>query len=279
MMADTFVIPQTPKDTFNLDFVLASDPNNVGLCKEAKFSKQPAGYVNCTGFLIAEDLLVTAGHCTTFNMQILENQNRPLCSTFKWVFDYKTPGAISNAQLTDIPSDNVYSCKQVIHGEHLAFMFDHHGNFVPPPNGQHGTDFAIIQLDRKVVGRKPLKLATTEVKSGDRLMVVGYPLALPLKYATGVAVDTHFTDFINTNLDIVGGNSGSPVFNSKNEVVGIAVRSFPYEDLKYDASRNCSTWNSCPVMNKGACVPEEPGQIIGTHVDRIKHVQNILEHL
>lgn len=280
MAADVFVLPQaTPKDTFKLDFVLGTDSTNIGLCKEEKFSSQYTGWINCTGFLVAEDIIVTAGHCMTFKMQALDNtQQIPMCNTFKWVFDFKADSLNPAGQIENVPAENVYTCKKIIRAEHLAFMADQQGKFVPPQNGNHGTDFAIIQLDRKVTGNRPaLKLATTEPKAGDQMMTIGYPLALPLKYANNAHVlETKYDHFFVTDLDIVGGNSGSPVFNFKDEVVGIAVRSFPYEDMTYHPERSCSTLNSCPKMGAGACVPEDASQIIGTHVDRIKHVQKWL---
>jgi hypothetical protein len=279
MQGMDFFLPQTPGNKFSLDFILASDSNNVGLCTTEKFSNQPLGYVNCTGFLVGEDILVTAGHCTTFKMEILENANPPLCSTFKWIFDFKAK-LDGSVDIANIPADNVYECKRIIHSEHLAYMMDHHGNYVPPVNGNHGTDFAIIQLDRKVVGREPLKLAELEPSIGEPLMVIGHPMALPLKYADNAKVlPANFTDFILTDLDIVGGNSGSPVFNNRDEVVGIAVRSFPYEDSIYLPARQCSVMNSCPKMGAGSCVPTLPGEIIGTHVDKIAHVQKWLKTL
>ena len=49
------------------------------LCKNEKFLNQPSG-ANCTGFLIAEDKLLTAGHCVSFDSD---------CEEFYWVFDLK----------------------------------------------------------------------------------------------------------------------------------------------------------------------------------------------
>jgi hypothetical protein len=279
MQGMDFVIPQTPRKTYLLDFVLASDHNNIGLCSEEKFSSQPVGYVNCTGFLVAEDILVTAGHCSTFKMEVLDHASPPLCTTFKWIFDFKAK-ADGSVDLANIPTENIYECKEIIHAEHLAFMTDHHGNLVPPVNGNHGTDFSIIRLDRKVVGRQPLKLANLAPGLNDPMTVIGFPLALPMKYADNAKViGTQFDDFILTDLDILGGNSGSPVFNDQDEVVGIAVRSFPYEDTTYLDSKKCSTTNVCAKMNEGTCVSSMPGEIIGTHVDRIFHVQKWLKTL
>ena len=58
--------------------ISAQTLEDQGICKSERFSQQPtAAY--CSGFLVGEDLLVTAGHC-------IENAND--CSNYKWVFDY-----------------------------------------------------------------------------------------------------------------------------------------------------------------------------------------------
>ena len=52
------------------------------LCEGERFKDQ-ANYSNCSGFLVAPDIVVTAGHCYQGNE----------CTTFDWVFNYKTAKA------------------------------------------------------------------------------------------------------------------------------------------------------------------------------------------
>ena len=97
-------------------------------CTTEKFRNQPH-WADCSGTLIAEDLILTAGHCVPTNKD---------CAQAKIVFDYSIPTGQKN--VNTISGDNVFSCKKVV-----AFS-----------NLKLDTDFAIIQLDRPVVGRKPL---------------------------------------------------------------------------------------------------------------------------
>src|SRR5665647_662685 len=50
-----------------------------GICAKERFSSQISA-ANCSGFLVSENVLVTAGHCI---------KNEADCAGYKWVFDYK----------------------------------------------------------------------------------------------------------------------------------------------------------------------------------------------
>ena len=170
----------------------------MGLCRSEPFWEQTIGAF-CTGFLISEDIVVTAGHCTsTTSLQ-----------TCKIVFGYRMDSPTK--VITTVPNQDVYGVKEVIARKKT----------------EDGLDFAILRLDRKC-NRTPLKLAQQDVKNGDYVYIIGYPVGLPIKYADDarvVSVSGKYT--FNALLDAYGGNSGSPVFNSRDEVVGILVRGMP----------------------------------------------------
>ena len=63
-------------DFFSLHGKKLSDK---GICKEEKFAGQVSP-ANCSGFLVSDDILVTAGHC----MQSEED-----CRYYHWVFGFK----------------------------------------------------------------------------------------------------------------------------------------------------------------------------------------------
>jgi hypothetical protein len=287
MVSKNFILPQTAKSTFNLDFIQADVSYGLGLCKEEKYSTQPHGWLNCTGFLVAPDILVTAGHCMIYNhgggQGIIEN-NVPassMCDTFGWVFDFSLdPANALKASTTDIAPERIYSCAKVLYAEAMGEEQDpvtHEFNV--PAGGRHGKDFAIIQLDRKVEGREPLKFAAVPPAVKERLMVVGYPSALPGKYAMGYRIAGEYDNYLNTDLDIAAGNSGSPVLNSKNEVTGIIVRGFPAEDYQYFPERNCSKEIICPKMGAGDCVAQRPNEVIGAHAQRASAISDKLKEL
>lgn len=194
-------------------------PNNkfgedYGLCKNEPFYTQPNAAM-CSGFLVGPDLLATAGHCI----------NDMDCSSNAFVFDYKMADA--KTAPTTAANENVYFCKNVVARELTRQQ-----------------DYALVRLDRAVVGRQPLAIASTPAAVGDQLIMVGHPSGLPTKIAGGAAVRKLETGFFVANTDSYGGNSGSAVFNAKTlEVVGILVRG--EEDFAYDSNGQCTRSNYC----------------------------------
>lgn len=187
-----------------------------GMCATERFSTQPT-VANCSGFLVGEDLLVTAGHCI---------RSQSDCERNKWVFDYK----IDHDGQTEInvPETSVYSCKKIINTELSRMTKD---------------DFALIQLDRKITDRRILDYRRSgKVAVGDDLVVIGHPSGLPTKIADGAKVKSLSGKFFSANLDTYGGNSGSAVFNANTGVVeGILVRGAT--DYVYDSTQGCSVSN------------------------------------
>ena len=170
-----------------------------GICVGETFSEQPTA-ANCSGFLVGDDLLVTAGHCI---------KNSYDCSTNSWVFDYK----IDYAGQTEInvTSSAVFRCKEI-----LSQSLERESKM----------DYALIKLDRKVSGRTPLKFRTRgKPKVGDALVVIGHPTGLPTKIADDANIRRVNDVYFVANLDTYGGNSGSAVLNADSGVVeGILVR-------------------------------------------------------
>lgn len=189
-------------------------------CEGTRFVDQPTpGY--CSGFLIGPDLLVTAGHCVDID---------DFCKDMKWVFDFQVEQGTANAG-TEVKPENVYSCKRVVSSALSMFL---------------GLDYGLIQLDRKVVGRKALPVRNKDkVGNSDALVVIGSPSGLPLKVAGGAKVrtNTHAGYFV-ANLDTFQGNSGSAVFNETTGVVeGILVRG--EDDYRPNFAKMCIEAYTC----------------------------------
>lgn len=171
-----------------------------GWCAEERFSNQLTSPV-CTGFLIAPDVLATAGHCVAKSTD---------CKNYSWAFDYKIPSV--NATTTIIPKNSVYKCKAIIATVNSSTTKD---------------DYAIIRLDRPVTDRLPLEIRRTgKIADGTSLVLIGHPKGLPLKIAPGAKIRSNSaTKYFVANLDSYGGNSGSPVFGALSGLVeGILVR-------------------------------------------------------
>lgn len=200
---------------------------SYGLCKDEPFYNQPNGAM-CSVFLVGPDLVATAGHCIT----------DVDCSENAFVFNYKMTGP-GRAPAASSP-DDVYQCKKIIARELTREQ-----------------DYALVQLDRPVVGHTPLTLSKTPAKAGDSLILIGHPAGLPTKIAGGANVRKVEKGYFSANTDSYGGNSGSAVFNATtNEVVGILVRG--EEDFKYDSTNWCLRSNYCA---DGDCRGEDVTQI------------------
>ncbi|MDD2804896.1 MAG: serine protease [Elusimicrobiales bacterium] len=190
------------------------------LCPGEKFAEQPIGAF-CSGTLVGEDIVMTAGHCITDDKS---------CADARFVFGYNVDKEGGKAN-TAVPAKDVYSCKRIIKRDldKQPSGIIGTGIFIAGAllGKQPGPDYALIQLDRKAEGRKPLPVNRgNDIKVGDRIFVIGHPVGLPVKVAGDASVrNTDPKAFFLTDLDTFGGNSGSAVFNARtNMIEGILVR-------------------------------------------------------
>ncbi len=188
------------------------------LCASEPFRNQPIG-AECSGTLVGEDLVMTAGHCISTQHD---------CDDMIVVFDFniKSPGGIAPAT---VPASSVYFCKSIVSSKLESAKY---GKLPPADAVQKGIvkdlDYAIIRLDRKVTGRKPLPIDRKGgLETGSPIFTIGHPVGLPAKITEAASVlnirpeDPYF----EANLDTYGGNSGSGVFNAKTGLlVGILAR-------------------------------------------------------
>ena len=179
--------------TFNTYKTLES---SQGVCEGERFAKQPT-LPRCSGFLVAPDTLVTAGHCVT---------NSYDCLNYSWVFDY-----VEGTE--KIKKSNVYTCKSIVGRKQTLGIFA-------------TKDYAVIKLDRKVTDREPLEYRKKgSAKKNTELVVIGHPSGLPTKIADGAVITKKRWNFFYANLDTYGGNSGSAVFNKNTGLVeGILIQ-------------------------------------------------------
>lgn len=198
----------------NISYILGPTLREKGICKSERFSEQVAA-ASCSGFLVDDDLLVTAGHCI---------EDKKDCQKYLWVFDYRIdyPGDTAKT----VSKNSIYKCKKIIERELTGFPSDN--------------DYALIKLDRKV-DRRPLRFRKKgKVKKGTKLFVVGHPSGLPTKIALNGVVRKRRMNYFYANVDTFGGNSGSAVFNQNGMVEGILVRG--KDD--YEAQNGCKRPNS-----------------------------------
>lgn len=183
------------------------------LCSDEPFFEQETAAF-CSGFLVSDDLIVTAGHCIS---------NQEDCNSTKFVFNF------SIKQKGDLPreanKEDVYSCREIV-------------------KTQGGpADLAIVRLDRKVSSASPLALRRGSMPGEfTPLILIGHPSGLPAKVASGgFARMAGFKQF-KTSVDSYAGNSGSPVFNRNTGLVeGILVNG----DLDFVRQGSCYISRVC----------------------------------
>jgi hypothetical protein len=173
---------------------------DLNLNDNEPFYHQPtAPGLLCTGFLVKDNILVTAGH------SVAENNLAQLCFVFG--FKMKDP----KHAVTHVPNWEIYKGIEIKGHAHKRL-----GN---------KSDWALVKLDRKVIGHPELRLAEQEISIDEPVYVIGHPMGLPLKYSPGAQVRASKEAYFSADLDVYSRNSGSPVFNGNtHEVVGMVVR-------------------------------------------------------
>lgn len=211
-----------------------------GICSDARFAKQQTAAM-CSGFLVGQDLLLTAGHCI---------QSMDDCNSNSWVFEYSN--TTSEKSVFKINKKDIYKCTQII-----ARAFD------------DGTDndFALVKLDR-LTDREALPFRKSgKISSSAGLVVIGHPSGLPTKIADGAFVRSNKNRYyFQANLDTFGGNSGSAVLDTSTGMVeGILVRG--ERDYVLDSTSNCYRPKVC-AMNE--CRGEDVTRI--TNINELKKI-------
>ncbi len=193
--------------------------DEMQMCSSERFVDQPSATF-CSGFLAAGDRVITAGHCI---------QSEAECKATSFVFDFTVFDAKYDP--SQVPASAVYNCKRVIHQE----------------LDRDGHDFAVIELDRVVTDRSPVKIHRGGKIADDApLNVIGYPHGIPLKSSIGKMRSNDQANYFVATLDTYGGNSGSMVLNENTlEVEGILVRGEP--DVVYDGAKGCYVSKICKL--------------------------------
>ena len=185
------------------------------LCLTERFRDQPLGCF-CTGFLVAPNIIATAGHC-------VDNTN---VTDRRFVFGFQMSNN-STAQ-TIINNTEIYAGVTIV-GRQLT----------------NAADWSLVQVDRPVTNHRIAQIRRSgTIPNNQNLYVIGHPVGLPMKFADGANVrDNAPADFFVANLDTYGGNSGSPVFNSNTHLVeGILVRG----ETDFVTQGTCNVSLVCP---------------------------------
>jgi len=174
------------------------------VCDREPFSDQLA-VSDCSGFLIDSQTVITAGHCV---------MSEAMAHKLYFVFGYRS-GADGKPPASYGP-DDVYEAETL-----LGRRYDY-----------DNADWAAVRLDREVVGHPPVRSFRKQGKiaTDAPLYAIGHPFGVPLVYSHGARVrDNSPQDYFVSNLDVVGGSSGSMVVNAEtHRVEGIVSRGPPH---------------------------------------------------
>jgi V8-like Glu-specific endopeptidase len=206
------------------------------LCKDTPFAKTET-FSKCTAFLVAPNMIVTAGHC-------INNQQE--CNEAKWVFssDYNPA---SGSPIT-LEQEDLVTCKKI-----LAYK----------KNTISKNDYALIEIEQQILHRPTLKYRKkNRVPKDSSFFVVGHPTGLPLIVTDQAKEIEGSTKFLfKIDSDTFGGNSGSPVINSQTGIVeGILTDG----DLDYTLNKQ----KRCMMPHK--CLE---GRCKGENVVRITNIE------
>lgn len=235
------------------------------LCSDEKFANQEA-IAQCSGTLVAPDLILTAGHC-------VKEVCRTACGQALWldeiefVFGYRVADGNEAGPLT-FPARQVYRATSTPPRSRGAVETETTANGERP--ARFGKDWALVKLDRPVDPEVavPVTLDFAPVADHAKVYTVGYPAGLPMKLAGGATVRDNARDNVFVaNLDTFAGSSGGGVFDQKtHRLIGIVV--FGGVDYVKDTSARPHCRRACGCPDSGCA---------GEHVLRLSVIKQGLD--
>ena len=177
-----------------------------------------SGPLKGTGVMIAPNLVLTAAH----NIYSVE--------LGQW-----------SQEVVVTPAQNDGAAPYGVYQGSRVFMFKAYQN--EASDAVDSYDLAVVQLSESVDSQVGFLPVSGQLSEGNRIQIAGYPATTQSKIGFMYAMWGDITSFngtlINYKIDTESGQSGSPVLNEKNEIVGIHTKGFVGEngDYIYNAAR------------------------------------------
>lgn len=186
--------------------------NNMNMCEGERFN-EAMSLPGCTGFLVGEDLMVSAAHCF---------ETAADCEGKKIIFDVDSTKQVKDGY--SVFSKNVFACKEIV------------------ASGIAGSslDYAVIRLEKSIKNRPYLKVRRQgKIEDKAAVFMIGHPMGMPLTLSKPERVSgNEEANTFSVGLDSFEGNSGSPVINAKTlEVEGILING--QQDVVLDSQKQC----------------------------------------
>jgi len=139
-----------------------------------------------------------------------------LCNSTAFVFGY---GNFASGQWQAVCSGaGEENCWVIVNKSDVYYCVQQ----IDCPNGG-ADDWAVVQLDRNVVGRTPLPIRRDNLPPSDPdLTIVGHPIRIPMKIEEDVQLLFSGSGYYQVDANVISGNSGSMVVDDENgEVIGV----------------------------------------------------------
>lgn len=177
-----------------------------------------AGARWCTGSLIAENIMLTAGHC-------FDPNDDP--------FGWQTPARLENGEKVLVPAEELATEIVVNFGYQIA---SDTGELREPEvfpieslieYRNDGLDYAIVELGLGVSGYYPgaiydfLETDPNGITAGDLLTIIQHPAGQPKKIEAGIETLLAEPNIFYGDIDTLGGSSGSGVLDAKGRIVAV----------------------------------------------------------
>ncbi len=211
------LIPVTQTNFFHLR---AKTLAELGYDPTMRYANEVSA-AECTGFLVDQDILVTAKHCIF---------DEACNADYVWVFNFTQYGR----RQYFINQDDVYACKKLLKAD---------------KNRQKGIDWAVLALDRPTVAQQPFLVRQAgTIQANQEVISFGFPSGMPMKIILdGRVVDNEESGYFTATLDAFVGNSGSPVIDPATGVVeGLIARG----GLDYHTDENTNLKTPIRVGNR-----------------------------
>ena len=238
---------------------------NWGMCEESRFRNQPT-HSFCSGTLVGPDLVITAAHCVSESGSFESGWCK---KNVRFAFGYKVD---KNGKAPKfLPGSETYECSKIIALENdLRSDTDYF-------------DIALVKLDRKVVGHTPIGInrSTEVILKGTPLTLIGYPAGLPQKIdpAGKIKDPLHNPSSFSVGFDSLGGNSGSPVFNSDTGLLEGVLGAKITIDYSRNPPRKFSGDMDFITHETKECNIENQKDSPKTYGDSVTRVSKILKHI
>ena len=192
------------------------------LCSGGSPFEFQTAVASCSGILLSDHILLTAGHCISDGprtaLQASEDEETPpQCSDSYFAVGFKTKTNSLTKETSEIKSfskNHMSKCKHVLKRRIIS--------------GNSKLDYAIVELETPLPFEKGILKIESDINSTqlqDFLLVLGYPNGIPMKLAEGQVTSINPNEnFVLATTDTFERNSGSPVFLKNSlHLVGLLI--------------------------------------------------------